>query len=116
MFVLWWNVYGVLLALGQGEFAATEGLDINCVEPDVAAKAALYLKYLSFGIPGYGGNMVIKKRAYRMRRATSADVQISPSSGLDARSYLRPVHRLALEPGVQLFPRAYRPAPQCAVR
>ncbi|ORY25646.1 mate-domain-containing protein [Naematelia encephala] len=47
MFVLWWNVEGILLALGQ--------------EHDVAEKAALYLRYLSFGIPGYGGNVVVKK-------------------------------------------------------
>ena len=41
--------------------------DADLPEPDVAAKAALYLKYLSFGIPGYGGNMVIKKWAFGQR-------------------------------------------------
>ncbi|ORX37338.1 mate-domain-containing protein [Kockovaella imperatae] len=47
MFVLWWNVEGILLVLGQ--------------EKDVAHAASQYLRYLSFGIPGYGGNVVMKK-------------------------------------------------------
>ncbi|RSH91040.1 hypothetical protein EHS25_010216 [Saitozyma podzolica] len=47
MFILWWNIEGVLLALQQ--------------EPAVAARASLYLRWLSFGIPGYGGNVVVKK-------------------------------------------------------
>ena len=38
-------------------------LELNscCAEPDVAAKAASYLRYLSVGIPGYGGNVVVRK-------------------------------------------------------
>ncbi|WVQ96425.1 hypothetical protein IAU59_003530 [Kwoniella sp. CBS 9459] len=47
MFVIWWNIGGVLIALGQ--------------EPDVAHHAAQYLRWLSLGIPGYGGNVLLKK-------------------------------------------------------
>ncbi|WVR06419.1 hypothetical protein IAU60_003450 [Kwoniella sp. DSM 27419] len=47
MFMIWWNIGPVLVALGQ--------------ERDVAAAAAQYLKWLSLGIPGYGGNVLLKK-------------------------------------------------------
>ncbi|WVF68910.1 hypothetical protein IAT40_003683 [Kwoniella sp. CBS 6097] len=47
MFVIWWNIGGVLIALGQ--------------EPAVAHHAAQYLRWLSLGIPGYGGNVLLKK-------------------------------------------------------
>ncbi|KAL7420831.1 ethionine resistance protein [Cryptotrichosporon argae] len=47
MYMLWWNIEGVLLALGQG--------------PEIARLAGTYLRWLSIGIPGYGGNVVVKK-------------------------------------------------------
>ncbi|KAK8858653.1 hypothetical protein IAR55_002882 [Kwoniella newhampshirensis] len=47
MFVVWWNIEGVLVTLGQ--------------ERIVAERAGLYLRWLSIGIPGYGGNVLIKK-------------------------------------------------------
>ncbi|WVQ80696.1 hypothetical protein IAT38_002801 [Cryptococcus sp. DSM 104549] len=47
MYLLWWNIAGVLVTLGQ--------------EPKVAQRAQLYLRWLSMGIPGYGGNVLIKK-------------------------------------------------------
>ncbi|ODO05207.1 MATE family multidrug resistance protein [Cryptococcus wingfieldii CBS 7118] len=47
MYVLWWNITPILIQLGQ--------------EPDVAQLAGTYLRWLSIGIPGYGGNMLVKK-------------------------------------------------------
>ncbi|WWC88469.1 uncharacterized protein L201_003380 [Kwoniella dendrophila CBS 6074] len=47
MFMIWWNIEGVLVGLGQ--------------ERDVAKHAAQYLRWLSLGIPGYGGNVLMKK-------------------------------------------------------
>ncbi|OCF54823.1 MATE family multidrug resistance protein [Kwoniella mangroviensis CBS 10435] len=47
MFMIWWNIEGVLVGLGQ--------------ERDVAQHAAMYLRWLSLGIPGYGGNVLMKK-------------------------------------------------------
>ncbi|WWC70853.1 uncharacterized protein I206_104805 [Kwoniella pini CBS 10737] len=47
MFMIWWNIEGVLIALGQ--------------EPNVAKYASSYLRWLSLGIPGYGGNVLMKK-------------------------------------------------------
>ncbi|WWC62677.1 uncharacterized protein I303_105274 [Kwoniella dejecticola CBS 10117] len=47
MFMIWWNIEGVLVALGQ--------------EAHVAKYAARYLRWLSSGIPGYGGNVLMKK-------------------------------------------------------
>ncbi|KAH7096099.1 MATE efflux family protein [Auriculariales sp. MPI-PUGE-AT-0066] len=45
--VLWLNVEGILLGLGQ--------------EPEVAALAALYLKWSSIGLPAYGVNCVTRR-------------------------------------------------------
>ncbi|WVW84771.1 hypothetical protein I302_106806 [Kwoniella bestiolae CBS 10118] len=47
MFMIWWNIEAVLVGLGQ--------------ERDVANHAATYLRWLSLGIPGYGGNVLMKK-------------------------------------------------------
>ncbi|WVQ73147.1 hypothetical protein IAR50_002711 [Cryptococcus sp. DSM 104548] len=47
MYVLWWNITPILIQLGQ--------------EPLVAQLAGTYLRWLSIGIPGYGGNMLVKK-------------------------------------------------------
>ncbi|RXK35738.1 MATE family multidrug resistance protein [Tremella mesenterica] len=47
MYLLWWNIEGILLMLGQ--------------EADVARRSSTYLRWLSIGIPGYGGNVIIKK-------------------------------------------------------
>lgn len=47
MFILWFNIEVVLLLLRQ--------------DPHVASKAGTYLAWLSIGIPGYAGNVVLKK-------------------------------------------------------
>jgi MATE family multidrug resistance protein len=47
MYFVWFQAEGLLLFLQQ--------------EPEVAARAALYLRYLSVGIPGYALNTVMKK-------------------------------------------------------
>ncbi len=47
MFVLWFNIEVVLLWLKQ--------------DPHVASLAGTYLAWLSIGIPGYAGNVVLKK-------------------------------------------------------
>ncbi len=47
MYMIWFNAEGFLLGLRQ--------------EPEVAARAALYLRALSIGIPGYGINTIMKK-------------------------------------------------------
>ncbi|WRT67868.1 uncharacterized protein IL334_004842 [Kwoniella shivajii] len=47
MFMIWWNIEGVLVTLGQ--------------EVEVAKHASEYLRWLSLGIPGYGGNVLLKK-------------------------------------------------------
>jgi MATE family multidrug resistance protein len=36
-------------------------MEADYAEPDVAYLASIYLRYLSFGIPGYGGNVIVKK-------------------------------------------------------
>jgi MATE family multidrug resistance protein len=47
MFVLWFSIERILLFLHQ--------------EPAVASLAALYLRYMTIGIPGYAANIVLKK-------------------------------------------------------
>ncbi|KAL1413067.1 ethionine resistance protein [Vanrija albida] len=47
MLVLWFNMEAILLALNQ--------------HPDVAALAEVYLRWLSIGLPGYAGNVALKK-------------------------------------------------------
>lgn len=47
MYFVWWNAEPLLLFLRQ--------------EPAVAAKASLYLRYLSIGIPGYALNIIMRK-------------------------------------------------------
>jgi len=77
MFVLWWNVEGVLLALGQGAFSRSCSFgdaDYRDAEAEVAAYASLYLRWLSLGIPGYGGNVIVKK-------LDRTRVKESPSNG-----------------------------------
>ncbi len=66
MFVLWWNVEGILLHLGQGMgiFRVRARPDTSVAEPEVAGRAALYLRWLSLSLPGYGGNVIVKKRAF----------------------------------------------------
>jgi MATE family multidrug resistance protein len=59
MFVLWWNIEGILLRLGQGENAVWDVADLSGAE--VAALAQQYLRWLSIGIPGYGGTILLKK-------------------------------------------------------
>jgi Na+-driven multidrug efflux pump len=62
MFVLWWNVEGILLKLGQGwSLAYSLQPELIRVEAQVAHLAANYLRWLSIGIPGYGGTVLIKK-------------------------------------------------------
>lgn len=64
MFVLWWNVEGILLKLGQGPSSSSSPqlyLELIGAEAQVAHLAASYLKWLSIGIPGYGGTVLIKK-------------------------------------------------------
>ena len=62
MFVLWWNVEGILLKLGQGTcLPLTSSAWLTSTEAEVAHLAANYLKWLSIGIPGYGGTVLIKK-------------------------------------------------------
>ncbi len=47
MYFVWWQAEGLLLLLRQ--------------EPAVAARASLYLRALSIGIPGYALNTIMKK-------------------------------------------------------
>lgn len=47
MFVLWFNIEPILLKLRQ--------------DPGVSALAGEYLAWLTLGIPGYGGNVILKK-------------------------------------------------------
>nr|ODN99804.1 MATE family multidrug resistance protein [Cryptococcus depauperatus CBS 7855] len=47
MFLFWWNVTPVLIVLGQ--------------DVEVSFRAGLYLRWLSLGIPGYGGNVLVRK-------------------------------------------------------
>lgn len=62
MFVLWWNVEGILLKLGQGSYYSPNSNALLIIaEAEVAHLAANYLKWLSIGIPGYGGTVLIKK-------------------------------------------------------
>ena len=61
MFVLWWNVEGILLKLGQGTSLSFPEAQLIGVEAEVAHLAASYLRWLSIGIPGYGGTVLIKK-------------------------------------------------------
>ncbi|OXG27238.1 MATE family multidrug resistance protein [Cryptococcus neoformans Ze90-1] len=47
MYLLWWNISPILVVLGQ--------------DPEVSHRAGVYLRWLSIGIPGYGGNVLVKK-------------------------------------------------------
>lgn len=47
IFTIWFNAESILLFLKQ--------------DPEVAHKAALYLRSLSFGLPGYAANCILKK-------------------------------------------------------
>jgi len=77
MFVLWWNVEGILLKLGQGMYPPLiESQWLMSVEAEVAHLAANYLKWLSIGIPGYGGTVLIKKYVispFLVKRADTID-------------------------------------------
>lgn len=47
MMLLWLNSHSVFRALGQ--------------DPHVAEQASVYLAYMSIGLPGYAGNVILKK-------------------------------------------------------
>ncbi|KAJ9107298.1 hypothetical protein QFC21_000748 [Naganishia friedmannii] len=47
MYLLWFQAESILLFLRQ--------------DPVVAARAGLYLRYLSIGLPGYAGNLIMRK-------------------------------------------------------
>lgn len=47
MYLLWFQAESILLFLRQ--------------DPLVAARAGLYLRYLSIGLPGYAGNLIMRK-------------------------------------------------------
>jgi MATE family multidrug resistance protein len=47
MYLIWFQAESLLLFLRQ--------------DPMVAARAGLYLKYLSIGLPGYAGNLIMRK-------------------------------------------------------
>ncbi|KIR57117.1 MATE family multidrug resistance protein [Cryptococcus gattii Ru294] len=52
MYLLWWNISPILVVLGQAKLDS---------DPEVSHRAGIYLKWLSIGIPGYGGNVLVKK-------------------------------------------------------
>lgn len=63
MYFVWWNAEPLLLFLRQ--------------EPDVAAKASLYLRYLSVGIPGYALNIVMRKYFQSQNLMTAPTIVIA---------------------------------------
>lgn len=65
MYLLWWNISPILVVLGQGKHAVrlcTSSASAKLEpEPEVSHSAGVYLRWLSIGIPGYGGNVLVKK-------------------------------------------------------
>lgn len=70
MYMIWFNAEGFLLGLRQ--------------EPEVAARAALYLRALSIGIPGYGINTIMKKYFQAQNLMSAPTIVISIVAPLNA--------------------------------
>lgn len=84
MLVLWFNMEAVLLALNQ--------------HPDVAALAEVYLRWLSIGLPGYAGNVALKKCVVKMSHHKSTLTAVAGTFRPRTSLMSRPLSFLLLPP------------------